>query len=93
MPFICTPSGPSPPAADAASCSMGVVTSAWVNRILASFTVASIGTQLAVRITAESCLSAQFPDDPAEGKSATACIAATNGIHNRCLELIVARRG
>ena len=70
-------------ATDAANCSTGVVTSAWVYSTFASPTVATIGTPLAVGSTAVLCVSTQFatsPDNTVQGQSATAFVAAIDGI-------------
>jgi len=70
-------------AADAASCSTGAVTSAWVYSTFTSPTVATIGTPLAVGATAVLCVSTQFatsPDNTVQGQSATAFIASIDGI-------------
>lgn len=70
-------------AADAASCGSGVVTTAWVYSTFASPSVASLGSPLAVGNTAVLCVSAQFsgsPDNTMQGFSATAFVAAIDGI-------------
>ena len=70
-------------ASTAATCSTGAVTSSWIYSTFISPTVAFIGTPLAVGSTAVLCVSTQFtgiPDNTVQGQSASAFVAAIDGV-------------
>ncbi|MES2092458.1 MAG: hypothetical protein V4531_01430 [Actinomycetota bacterium] len=72
-------------AADVASCTAGMVTTAWVYSTFASPTVATIGTAVPVGQSPVLCVSVQVsgaPGNTAQGQNALNFVAALDGIQN-----------